>query len=292
MFSLPPQADSTWSDYVKHLKQRFTSMFEQVCRAQETSLAIDQGRVQNRSKPSINEGDVVYYFLNRVQPGITAKLQTRWIGPFKVTRVVSDSLVVIFPTGNWAQQPREIAAIVSRIHKVDPEFTRTLVGSEPIDMNEIEEDTETSEIVQYAPDTEGVESRRALTEAVGVPEGIGSPVVMPPAQDGEVSGDSVKGTPQPGESEGREDSMPTLPIADESDVSGEELLSHPSPVPSKESMEVGPPTVVSTDNTRLHRSGRMTSTDPPLSTAERKRQMARSVLFPDKQVPTSQQGPL
>ena len=294
MFSLPTPVGSTWNDYVKHLRRRFTTLFEQVCKTQETSLAIDQGRVQNRSKPVFQEGDTVYYFLNRVQPGLTAKLQTRWIGPFKITKVVSDSLVIIFPTGQWAQHPKEIAAIVSRVYKVDPEqgnSTRSLERTDPVDLEEIEDDVETAEIVHYAPMQGDVGSQRALTEAMGP---VGLPGTDAAAESTDAAAESTDAAdeedlgPEP-----RNESDVLIPPGDDileehsedtgDSEQGENTATWHTPEPSVGQAELMPPPPTSTDNVRVLRSGRMTSTDPPLTASERKRQQAQAVLFPNRQ---------
>ena len=64
----------------------------------------------------------MYYFLGRTKRGLSKKLQSRWTGPFKVTKKISESLFTIFPIGTWANPAKEIATVVNRLKKVDPDL--------------------------------------------------------------------------------------------------------------------------------------------------------------------------
>jgi hypothetical protein len=92
----------------------------QVCKTQDAVLRADDPVISGRRKTVLRKGDTVYWFLPRVEPGQASKLQRKWMGPFTVRRVVSNSLLIIYPDGNWAKHPREIATITSRVRKVDP----------------------------------------------------------------------------------------------------------------------------------------------------------------------------
>ena len=114
-----PEGQS-WSTHVENLKLKLSQLCEVICKNQETGIMRDNARFQARSKPSFKEGDLCYYFLARVKPGLSKKLGSHWIGPWKVTKVISESLVTLYPSGNWSQNPREIAAIVNRLKRVEP----------------------------------------------------------------------------------------------------------------------------------------------------------------------------
>ena len=115
-----PEGRST-SNLVENLRMKYQDAYEKVAKHEQKYIAIDAARYQGRSPINFKEGDVVYYFLGRTKRGLSKKLQSRWIGPFKIKKRVSESLVVIFPEGRWAKNPKEIATIVSRLRKVDPQ---------------------------------------------------------------------------------------------------------------------------------------------------------------------------
>ena len=123
IFPMDRKEGHSWSNFVENLKLRYSRICEQVCKHQSSGIMRDIGRCQARTKDPFKVGDSVYYFLSRVTRGLSKKLQSRWIGPFEVKRVVSDSLVVIEPQGTWAINAREISTIVSRLRKVDPTWS-------------------------------------------------------------------------------------------------------------------------------------------------------------------------
>ena len=108
----------------------------------------------------------MYYFLPRVKRGQSTKLQTKWIGPFQIRRVISDSLIVIYPIGTWAIHPREISTIVSRVKKVDPNISST--GLFPSRREWLDLDTlgggleEADENLGFQDDVADVESREFI----------------------------------------------------------------------------------------------------------------------------------
>ena len=153
VFPFPRKEGISKSNYVEDLKRRFSKIARQVCEAQDSSLSLKQSHYQARDPKPFQKGDVVYYFLGRVKPGLSKKLQCRWCGPFKVIKVVSESLVVIFPVGNWTNTPRELAAIVSRLRKVDPRLSMNDLNPtrrKQIDLLEILDDLdELNEVLSY-----------------------------------------------------------------------------------------------------------------------------------------------
>ena len=104
------------------MRKRYHQIYAQICAKHKAMLDFDNTSHRERSKDDIREGDSVYYFLSRVKPGLSKKLNIRWLGPFTVRKRISDSLYVIFPQGKWASNPREISTIVSRLRKVDKDI--------------------------------------------------------------------------------------------------------------------------------------------------------------------------
>ena len=118
----------------------------------------DTARFQARSKPAFKIGDACYYFLARVKRGLSRNLQSRWIGPWTVKRVISESLVVIYPLGIWCENPKEVSAIVNRLRKVDPQLSMSVTHPsrrQRIDLEVISDDLdEFSEYLSYQDDFE------------------------------------------------------------------------------------------------------------------------------------------
>ena len=122
IFPLRRKEGRSWSNYIEHLKLTYQRLYKQMCENEMTTIALDAPHYQGRSAAEFNENDLVYYFLGRISRGISKKLQSRWIGPFKIVKKVSESLVVIKPEGTWSSNPKEIVTIVSRLRKVDKDL--------------------------------------------------------------------------------------------------------------------------------------------------------------------------
>jgi hypothetical protein len=120
IFPLQREEGVSWSKYVQELRGKYQRIMEKTCKAQDTALHINDPVISGRRKAELKEGDTVYWFLPRVEPGQSSKLQRKWIGPFTIRKVVSDSLIIIYPTGTWAKHPREVPTITSRVRKIDP----------------------------------------------------------------------------------------------------------------------------------------------------------------------------
>ncbi len=130
VFPFTKPEGKSWSTHVENLKLKLSQLCEVICTNQQTGLMRENARYQGRSSPPFKEGDLCYYFLARVKKGLTKKLHSHWIGPLKVIKVVSESLVILYPIGQWCKNPREIAAIVNRLKRVQPDVSTTYLQSE------------------------------------------------------------------------------------------------------------------------------------------------------------------
>ena len=150
---------STFSEHVEKLRGNLSTIYSKMLRNEGTALARRNANFQGRSPPPFKEGDLCYYFMSRVRRGISRKLQSRWIGPMIVRRVVSPSMVVIFPDGDWCAKPREIPAIVNRLKKIEGNTPPTLLRTpeyQQVDLDDVwEEPAEEAEIIQYQPEFRG-----------------------------------------------------------------------------------------------------------------------------------------
>ena len=165
---------------------------------------LDHYRFQDRSKPEFKTGDLVYFFLGRVKQGLSRKLTCRWIGPFKVKRMVSESLAIIYPEGSWCKKPLEISTIVSRLRRVEPDLTsRELRPTErnKLDLEAILDDLdELSEYLSYQHELLDEDDDDEPGLPVGLPPagifrgGGGGPGPAPPA--GNAGGRTGEDDPQ------------------------------------------------------------------------------------------------
>ena len=128
-----------------------------MCKVQRTGIMRENARFQGRSKPNFKVGDFCYYFLARVKRGLSKKLQSHWIGPWKIVRVISDSLVIIYPTGSWCVKPREVAAIVNRLKSVSVPDIINCTDSNKVDLDILSDDLdEGAEYLCYQDDFEDI----------------------------------------------------------------------------------------------------------------------------------------
>ena len=123
---------------------------------QNTVIARENNKIQARTEMEFKEGDTCYYFLARSLPGLSKKLHSNWVGPFVIKRIISDSLVVIYPSGSWCKTPREIPTIINRLRKVNIELpTVPLEGLDQIDLEELAKEQDIgAEIVTFSKPTD------------------------------------------------------------------------------------------------------------------------------------------
>ena len=156
VFPVKNPQGTTFSAHIATLRTRFAQICEKMVESERTALVRRNLTHQGRNLPVYKEGDTVLYFLSRVRRGLSRKLQTRWLGPFRVKKVVSESLVVLYPLGRWAINPREIHTVVNRIRKVETQLPMSILQPSrrhQIDLDVLgEELDESAEILTYQED--------------------------------------------------------------------------------------------------------------------------------------------
>jgi len=156
VFPVKSPQGTTFSAHIATLRTRFAQICEKMIESERTALVRRNLTHQGRNLPVYKEGDTVLYFLSRVRRGLSRKLQTRWLGPFRVKKVVSESLVVLYPLGRWAINPREIHTVVNRIRKVETQLPMSILQPSrrhQIDLDVLgEELDESAEILTYQED--------------------------------------------------------------------------------------------------------------------------------------------
>ena len=72
------------------------------------AIPMDQGIKSPRGIDSIKLGDLVYQFSPGTIVNLSRKLTLRWQGPYRVVEIISPSLCIIFPIGDWCVQKKKL----------------------------------------------------------------------------------------------------------------------------------------------------------------------------------------
>ena len=108
------QKSQKWTKYVENLSNRFVEIQDQMRKHELSTIPIDQEVKSPRGEDFIKLGDLVYQFSPHAVINLSRKLTLKWIGPFLVVDILSPSLSVIIPVGNWAVYKKEIKTLTSR----------------------------------------------------------------------------------------------------------------------------------------------------------------------------------
>ena len=109
--------------FALHIRQKFRDIYQYMMLNQDKHIHKEiSNAALSATHERIEQGDMVYYFCPRAVPGISAKLQRHWLGPYFVTRVYSPSLLFLRPTNPDLGRDYEIATITNRVVKVDPKY--------------------------------------------------------------------------------------------------------------------------------------------------------------------------
>lgn len=207
IFPFNRQEGQTWSAYVADLQHKFARISARMMQTQGANIRRENAKFQAKGKPVFQVGDCVYYFLSRIKKGMTSKLDCRWAGPFEIRKVVSESLVIIYPKGDWAQNPKEIATVVNRLKKIVPQ--EGAIHTTPphvIDMNAFDDEIDEEAVVlQHDPRLDGEEVEE------GDPLPMRLPRLGPLDEDQGLRGDVV----DPGAGGSDVAQSPLVPLPDE-----------------------------------------------------------------------------
>jgi hypothetical protein len=163
----------TFSSHVINLRTKFSEMAQKMMANERTALVRREANDQGRKKPDIKVGDFVYYYCKRQNPDLSRKLTSVWNGPFQVRRIVSDSLLLLFPAGRWAANPRELISTFSRVRKVDRVQPLSILQPSRrnlVDMSDFE-DASTAEVIAFEEALQRDHLRRYDTPNVPQPTG-------------------------------------------------------------------------------------------------------------------------
>ena len=108
------QKSNSSTKYVENLSGRFREIHEHMRKNELLAIPMDQGIKSPRDTNFIKLGDLVYQFSPRAIINLSRKLTLRWIRPYRVVEIISPSLCIIFPVGNWCVQKKEVRTLTSR----------------------------------------------------------------------------------------------------------------------------------------------------------------------------------
>ena len=138
--------NETWTNYVSKLSSKMEEIHSRMTKKESLSIPVSNQVKSPRSKNPIAIGDIVYYFSPRGILNLSKKLTLRWTGPYRVLQKPTESMCIIYPKGNWATNPREITSLITKLRKINPEFSP--VVQEQVNLNLLpEEDLEEEEVI-------------------------------------------------------------------------------------------------------------------------------------------------
>ena len=111
-----------WTTFVTGLNRSFAETARKMSGVELTRYGFNNEIKCPRVSYEFMVGDIVYYFSPKGRLGLSRKLTCRWTGPWIIMKLVSDSLSIILPQGQWMSlrnRDKEIPALNSRLRKMD-----------------------------------------------------------------------------------------------------------------------------------------------------------------------------
>jgi len=149
IFPMEDKPREKWPEYVEKLQKKIQQIHAQIRRhaklGAQRATAFQSGKISQHKVYTV--GDVVYYFSPRIDrvPGkrTSRKLTLLWTGPYEVKKKISDTLVLIYPLGEWAKNPREILTVIDKLRKLQKPIAEVIMRPDTqIDLDDIEETLE------------------------------------------------------------------------------------------------------------------------------------------------------
>ena len=117
MIAGPPPGQSTTLDrYTAKLKDQIAKAFCVVTERQN-SYVLRQKELYRERHHKINVDDLVWLYTDRPNPNLNRKFQSFWSGPYRVTRILANTLFEIESYGRWTKEKIVTSASVDRLKK-------------------------------------------------------------------------------------------------------------------------------------------------------------------------------
>ena len=129
---------------VENLRKRWQDILVDISTRQDDYLLALKNNL-NKFSGYLKEGDFVYYFMNHLKSNISKKIRGMYVGPFKVVKVISDSVVIIYPEGTWATNAKRISVNVAKVRKIDPDLDLSTIQKDKFDLKDLNFDNEFEE---------------------------------------------------------------------------------------------------------------------------------------------------
>ena len=124
----PELQEKELDDAEKRLFSDYNALYTMVMTNQENYQATLR---LNGEKPDLPLKSQVYYWRptpltksqakkQGIDPKTSPKLMSKYIGPWIITRKISDSLIEIQPTGSWAKSSKKVVCLANKVRKIDP----------------------------------------------------------------------------------------------------------------------------------------------------------------------------
>ena len=118
IFPRPPQKAEFRTSYSVKLRENLDEAFSFVRDQQQKVIkreaALYNGTLDGKK---LEEGDLVWYYTPRQNKGQVKKLHRGWIGPMKITKVISEVTYLITPEGDWTDKRPIIPCVVHRLKR-------------------------------------------------------------------------------------------------------------------------------------------------------------------------------
>ena len=154
---------------IENRQSQMSQIVQRMIQNEQKAIQTDaRYRPKEISNP-VKMGDIVYMFTTRLEPHTSAKLQSRWTGPWEISNIISLSLVELSSIGTWNVRKKTVTTTIDRIHVVDRDSLsrKDLYPEEQVDVDQqgvIVGDEDEGEII--IPYSERVEDPTDVQERV------------------------------------------------------------------------------------------------------------------------------
>ena len=138
IFPRPPQQVELRTTYSVKLRENLDEAFRFVRDNQNKVIkreaALYSGTMDG---DKLKEGDLVWYYSPRQNPGQVKKLHQGWCGPFKITKVISEVTYLITPDGDWTPNRPTIPSVIHRLKRYNPDTALAMNVQEEVTDEEL-----------------------------------------------------------------------------------------------------------------------------------------------------------
>ena len=137
LFPCHKSRETTMAHAIDTRRSQMNQLVQRMLNLEQRTIQLDSRYRPKEVKNPLKVGDTVYMFVTRLTPQVSAKLQSRWTGPWAVSQIASLSLVELSPIGSWSKSKRTVTTTVDRVHVVDLESLdhHDLHPADPVDVD-------------------------------------------------------------------------------------------------------------------------------------------------------------